>query len=86
MKNFLARADTVVRGELSLTDATAPSSRTWLQLLVLILFFGSLYGAVMGTFGGLGGDRLLQVFYSAVKVPSSTARHVRAQSAEFFYF
>src|SRR4051794_34762685 len=30
---------------------------------------GLFYGAVMGSFGGWGGDRLLQVAYSAVKVP-----------------
>jgi len=30
---------------------------------------GAVYGAVMGTFGGLGGDRGWQVVYSATKVP-----------------
>jgi hypothetical protein len=34
-----------------------------------VLFFGSAYGAIMGTFGGVAGERLWQVVYSAVKVP-----------------
>ena len=40
-----------------------------LQLLGFIVAFGLCYGAVMGTFGGITGERLLQVAYSAVKVP-----------------
>lgn len=38
-------------------------------LVGLVVLFGMAYGAVMGTFGGVAGERLLQVFYSAVKVP-----------------
>ena len=39
----------------------------WLAGCVLV--FGMLYGAAMGTFAGVGGDRLWQVAYSAIKVP-----------------
>ena len=39
------------------------------QLLSFVVAFGICYGAVMGTFGGVSGERLLQVVYSAVKVP-----------------
>ena len=38
-------------------------------LLLLILGFGMFYGGVMGTYGGLAGDRSLQLLYSAIKVP-----------------
>ena len=36
---------------------------------ILILVFGTFYGGVMGTYGGVAGDRLWQVVYSGVKVP-----------------
>ena len=39
------------------------------QLVALVLAFGLFYGAVMGTFGGVAGERVLQVVYSALKVP-----------------
>lgn len=37
--------------------------------LAAVVWGGVVYGAVMGGFGGLSGERSLQVFYSAVKVP-----------------
>jgi hypothetical protein len=39
------------------------------ELLAVIWAFGLLYGAGMGTYGGLGDGRSLQVLYSAIKVP-----------------
>ncbi|MDR3633715.1 MAG: hypothetical protein P4L84_07745 [Isosphaeraceae bacterium] len=33
------------------------------------VLFGLFYGGVMGTFGGIGGARVWQLIYSAVKVP-----------------
>lgn len=39
------------------------------QLGMLLSACGLAYGATMGSFGGLSGDRLLGVVYSAVKVP-----------------
>jgi hypothetical protein len=38
-------------------------------LVLLIVWFGMFYGGVMGTYGGIGGERIWQVVYSAVKVP-----------------
>jgi hypothetical protein len=37
--------------------------------LSLILAFGVFYGGVMGTYGGVQGERSWQIVYSAVKVP-----------------
>lgn len=39
------------------------------RVIVVWIVSGLFYGSVMGSFGGFAGDRLLQVFYSAVKVP-----------------
>ena len=38
-------------------------------LAAYVLAGGFLYGAVMGAFGGFAGQRLLQVLFSAMKVP-----------------
>lgn len=43
--------------------------RRMLQLALLVVVFGMSYGAVMGSFGGVFGERFWQVSYSAVKVP-----------------
>lgn len=40
------------------------------HLVLVVVLGGGFYGAVMGSFGGLHGERLLQVAYSAVKVPA----------------
>jgi len=39
------------------------------QLGLLVVVFGFAYGAVMGSFGGVFGERLWQVVFSAIKVP-----------------
>ena len=39
------------------------------RVIAVWIVSGLVYGSVMGSFGGFVGDRLLQVFYSAVKVP-----------------
>ena len=59
----------MLRGKPSWTgrlELRRPALRT---LVLGILVFGMFYGAVMGTYGGVTGRRLLQVVYSAVKVP-----------------
>jgi hypothetical protein len=68
MRAFLLHADAVVRADVRRIDFTAPG-RTLASLMALIVEFGGLYGAAMGSFGGVTGDRLLQVGYAAVKVP-----------------
>lgn len=40
----------------------------WFGLLVIVVG-GAAYGGVMGAFGGFDGDRLLQIAFSAAKVP-----------------
>ena len=68
MSGFLRRADDVLRGRRRPDGSTQPSDSPG-ALLGMVLAFGLAYGAVMGTFGGLGGDRPWQVVYSALKVP-----------------
>ena len=58
----LVHPNTLLRSRASPPGAPA-------ALLLYTLAFGMAYGAVMGTFSGVGGDRLLQVLYSALKVP-----------------
>lgn len=67
MTAILHRADAILR--------SAPlarrgwSVRALIDLILLVLIFGMAYGAVMGTFGGVTGERDFQVLYSAIKVP-----------------
>ena len=68
MRALLLDARDLLRGADWATRAGRPG-RAILRLAVLIVFFGLLYGAVMGTFSGIAGRRLLQVLYSALKVP-----------------
>jgi hypothetical protein len=46
--------------------ARPPTTRS---LLLMVLLFGATYGAAMGTFGGNAHPRLLQMLFSAIKVP-----------------
>jgi hypothetical protein len=39
------------------------------QVVIAVVVWGLIYGAVMGTSGGFAGERLLQPVYSAIKVP-----------------
>ena len=61
MRALFAEADALVRG--------GAVRATWTRALLLIAVFGCAYGALMGTSGGVFGERLLQVLYSAAKVP-----------------
>jgi hypothetical protein len=68
MNTLLAHADDVLRGRRSVArEAARPGAL--LRLLALLVVFGLLYGAVMGSFGGVMGGRALQPVYSGVKVP-----------------
>ena len=68
MTGLLHYADDVLRRR-PWTTQSARTSVALKLLIALIFVFGMAYGAVMGCFGGVEGDRILQVFYSAVKVP-----------------
>ena len=65
---ILLQADSVLRAEHWAVEETN-TLRKLAQLGLLVTVFGILYGAVMGSFGGVFGERFLQVVYSAVKVP-----------------
>jgi hypothetical protein len=59
MPRLLDPVDRMLRGAVS---------RVWPGLAAVVAG-GAVYGAVMGAFGGVGGDSLLQVAFSAAKVP-----------------
>lgn len=63
MTPLLLHADDVLRGR------HAAGRRGLFLLLTLLVVFGLLYGAVMGSFGGVTGRRALQPLYSGLKVP-----------------
>jgi hypothetical protein len=64
-------ADLVLRGETSAVRRQTTRLPVNIALGLLIVGYGMIYGAVMGTYGGIGseGGRLWQVAYSAIKVP-----------------
>jgi hypothetical protein len=63
--SLLLRADAILRGGPLVEAADRPLR----QLAPFVILCGFLYGAVMGSFGGVGGERAWQVCFSAVKVP-----------------
>jgi hypothetical protein len=65
---MLRRADGILRAEPWAVWEGHWHRRLW-QLLALIVVFGVLYGGVMGSYGGFARERILQVVYSALKVP-----------------
>src|SRR5829696_1564831 len=70
MSTFLLRTDQLLRGRLGIDEPVpARTARLLAFLLTVLIVYGLLYGATMGTFGGVRGERALQVLYSAVKVP-----------------
>jgi hypothetical protein len=86
MPHLFLRADSVVRGEAG-SSRMSSLSHTPLQLLAVIVLFGSLYGAVMGTFGGMeGGARALQALYSALKAPLLLLATFGLSLPSFFIF
>ena len=67
---LLRLADDVLRGDASAVRVRPRTGRPALGgFTVLIVAFGMFYGGVMGTYGGIGGQRIWQVGYSAIKVP-----------------
>ena len=68
MWTILRDADSLLRQTAWPVKALRPAS-VWWRLAVLIVVFGGAYGAVMGSFGGVTGERIWQVIFSASKVP-----------------
>jgi hypothetical protein len=71
LQRFFVQTDDLLRGSLAGPAQTSVASRAGIlaHLVLTTILFGMLYGAVMGTFGGLEHGRWLQVLYSAMKVP-----------------
>jgi len=70
MRSFLLPIDDLLRGQVLGPTLSEPQRRPPLRrLLLLVVMFGLLYGMVMGSYGGVFGDRWKQVIYSGVKVP-----------------
>jgi hypothetical protein len=68
MLRLLRRADDILRRRPWTTSAS--SARHVLpRLAICLLVFGMIYGAAMGSFGGISGDHAWQIAFSAVKVP-----------------
>ena len=82
---LLRDADDVLRARpwTSLSAGGRPA-RAMARLLVVLVSFGAVYGAVMGGFGGLRGDRWLQVLSSAAKVPVLLAATTALGVPSFF--
>jgi len=68
MRAALLHTDAFLRGS-GLFAPARTSERPWWWLPVMIIAFSALYGAVMGTYHLHTTERLLQVVYSASKVP-----------------
>ncbi|MHC4229104.1 MAG: hypothetical protein ACYSW0_16885 [Planctomycetota bacterium] len=60
------------------------TARRLLQLSLLVAVFGILYGVVMGSFGGVFGERFWQVVFSGVKVPLLLAGTFALSLPSFF--
>jgi hypothetical protein len=67
MAAILVHADSLLRGRFASVAALPRLHRR--SLAAEIVLGGAIYGAAMGSFGGLADDRLWQVAYSAAKVP-----------------
>jgi hypothetical protein len=64
----MIRVDALLRCDSS-DDSPAALHSSLRDLFICIFAFGFLYGVAMGTYGGLSGERLLQMLYSGLKVP-----------------
>lgn len=65
---MLLQAENVLRARPWAVEDDRPAKQLT-QLGLLVVVFGFTYGAVMGSFGGVFGDRFWQVVFSATKVP-----------------
>src|SRR5437867_2014150 len=68
MPPLLLTADHLLRGS-GRFDPRAFAPPRWWVLPALIILFTPIYGAAMGSYGLDSAHRLLQVLYSAIKMP-----------------
>ena len=67
---LLSRADVVLREGTPRVPGSPPvSAVSWRSRLAILVAFGLVYGAVMGSYGEPLAARPLQMLYSALKVP-----------------
>ena len=67
MITLFAQIDDILRRRQAVQSRPDGSAFLWMGGYILV--FGMFYGAVMGAFGGIWGERLWQAVYSALKVP-----------------
>ncbi|MHC4170530.1 MAG: hypothetical protein ACYSWQ_26615 [Planctomycetota bacterium] len=80
---ILLQADNVLRARPWVVQE-GHVARRLAQLGTLVILFGLTYGAVMGSFGGVFGERFWQVVFSAVKVPLLLAGTFALSLPSFF--
>src|SRR5208282_5151102 len=68
MLTLLMRADDILRRQ-PWTTSAGRARFVLPRLAICLAVFGMLYGAAMGSFGGVYGDNLWQMAFAAVKVP-----------------
>lgn len=71
MRSFFQTADGILRGapENKPGENSGENSGAARRCFGYSLLFGLIYGAAMGCFGGIGGERTLQIAFSSFKVP-----------------
>jgi hypothetical protein len=70
VQSFVLNARALLSPLGRLNTAFSPSrGPSWQSLLGYICLGGACYGAIMGSFGGILGERFLQVVFPAAKVP-----------------
>ena len=73
--------DDLLRSRSRVVLGDAPRLR---QIVFWMIAFGFIYGAVMGSFGGITTDRFFQITYSAAKVPLLLAATFLISLPSFF--
>ncbi len=68
MKILFLKADDILRGG-QWSVSSGDTVRKLLHLGLILAMFGIFYGAVMGSYGGVLGERVWQLVISGVKVP-----------------
>ncbi len=68
MKNFFRKMDSILRCSSELKKEKFSSS-FYLHMFAYIFLWSFLYGACMGTYGGVWGERGWQLLFSACKLP-----------------